>query len=290
MTSATERYETRFATLADGGQLAYQVHGQAHRELPVLLVRPLGGSMALWGAFRQTLAEQRCVLSFDHRGSGLSSDDPGWPTTRSLAADSLALLNHLDVARAHVFGISLGGMTATWLAINEPARVATLCLASTPLRGVDVSRAGLRRGLGMAACLAKPDVDVEAALVERVLSGTFRRERPDEVRRIEATVREHPASRMSLLKHARAGASHDASHEIGRIRAPTLVLAGNHDALLGTSPSRAVASAIGGARFEIIAPSGHDLTLEQPLVTATRVAQFFQTDGDALLIRRRSPG
>jgi 3-oxoadipate enol-lactonase len=264
-----------FVKLPDGGEIAYQIRGRVHGGTPVLLLRPLGGSMALWGSFRTLLAEKHQVVSFDHRGAGHSSPAPGWVTTRGLARDGLQVLDHLDVARAHVFGISLGGMTATWLELLAPTRVAKLCLAATPARGIALSRAGLRRELTLAACFLRPRDEVEPALVERILSRRFRAAEPGAVRRIEAAVRADPASPSALVKHAAAGLLHDARGELHRIGAPTLVLAGGDDELLGLEAPRALAAEIRGATFEIIAGSGHDLTLEQPIATATRVARFF---------------
>jgi pimeloyl-ACP methyl ester carboxylesterase len=267
--------EDGFATLPDGGKIAYQICGPRHGGVPVLLICPLGGSMALWGTFRDILSEGLRVISFDLRGTGDSSPDPAWVSTRSLARDGLQVLAQLGVVRAHVFGISLGGMTATWLAILAPARVAKLCLASAPARGLELNRAGLRRELALAACFARPSGEVEASLVDRILSSRFRRTHPDEVRGIERLLRARPASRLALLKHALAGALHDARGDLGRIRAPTLVLAGQDDALLGTEAPRALSDGISRSTFEIVADSGHDLALEQPLVTGTRVSQFF---------------
>jgi pimeloyl-ACP methyl ester carboxylesterase len=86
-----------------------------------------------------------------------------------------------------------------------------------------------------------------------------------------------PASRTALLKHALAGVFHDARRDLHRIEAPTVVLAGQHDAVLGVKPSRALSESITDATFELIAESGHDLTLEQPLVAAARVHQFFMS-------------
>ncbi len=231
--------------------------------------------MALWGAFRDALAERHRVLAYDHRGTGRSSPAPLWVTTQELARDALGLLDHLRVPRAHVFGISLGGMAATWLDVLAPYRVIKLCLASAPARGLSLTHAGLRRDLQLAACFALPEADVEPRLVDRILSDRFRRDHPDEVGRIEGLVRAEPSTRTDLIKHGLAGVLHDARRVLGRIHAPTLVLAGENDTLLGTEPPRELAAAITGATFEIVRDSGHDITLEQPLATATRVAAFF---------------
>jgi pimeloyl-ACP methyl ester carboxylesterase len=264
-----------FVRLPDGGKIAYQIQGREHAGTPVLLIRPLGGSMALWGSFRTLLGEQLRVVSFDHRGSGHSSPAPACVTTQGLARDGLCVLDHLRVERAHVFGISLGGMTATWLSILAPSRVAKLCLAATPARGLALTHSSLRRDLALAASFTLPLPEVEAHLVDRILSRRFRDSHPDEVRQIERTLRAEPSTRTALMKHALAGFLHDARRELGRIQAPTLVLAGQDDGLLGTDPPRALAAAIPGATFEIIAASGHDVTLEQPSATAARVAGFF---------------
>jgi 3-oxoadipate enol-lactonase len=259
------------APLPDGGTLAYETLGEGS---PVLLVRPLGGSMALWGEFRARLAGEHRVVAYDLRGTGASRSAPAWSTTRGLARDAIALLDHLDIARAHVFGISLGSMIATWLAIDAPARVDRLCLASTCARGVELSATGLRRELAMASTFLRRDF--EPRLVARVLSSRFRREHPGETARIETVVRGTPSSRRSLATHALAGLVHDARAELPTITAPTLVLAGADDMLLGTEPSRAVSEAIPDAAFEIIPAAGHALTLERPVATAQRVMEHFR--------------
>jgi 3-oxoadipate enol-lactonase len=272
--SAGAALETGLLTLSDRGRLAYQIQGRDDGTLPVLVLRPLGGSSALWGAFRERLSGSFRVVSFDWRGSGNSSKERRWPSTQSLSEDALQVLEQLRIPRAHVFGISLGGMSATWLALRAPGRVEKLCLASTPALGLELSHAGLRRELSMAACLARSGADVEVALVNRILSRHFRQTQPERVLELEHLLRERPASRTSLLKHAWAGLRHDVRRELASVRAPTLVLGGALDHWLGTEASRAVARAIPGARFELIADAGHDLTLEQPVAVAARVSEF----------------
>lgn len=255
------------------GSIGYEVRG-AEQGAPVLLIRPLGGSMALWGTFRARLEEQFRVISFDLRGVGRSSPANEWSTTRRLASDALRVLNELEIEETHVFGISLGGMIATWMGILAPMRVRKLCIASAPAHGIELGRAGLRRGIRLAACFARSEV--ELCLVCSMLSAGFRTQHPDVVRSIEAALRLHPTPRRVLLDLALASLLHDTGGKLHRIRATTLVLAGQNDRLLGADCSRVLARAIPRATFEVIPDAGHDLTLEQPELTAERVSRFFR--------------
>ena len=269
-----------FVTLPDGGHLAFEVHGNEHRGTPALLLRPLAGAMALWGEFRDVLAERLQVIAFDPRGTGPSSDADLTATTRDMARDAVTVLDAVGVSRAHVFGISFGAMVATWLAIDAPERVARLCLASAGPTGLELTASGLKRGLELVASALVPGNDASAHLPAAVLSERGREDQPERVRAVEESAAADPPVRVELAKHAIAAARHDARDGLGRIAAPTLVLAGDHDELLGEAPTIALAAAIHGARREVIADAGHDLTLERPAATARRVAAFF-LEGEA---------
>ncbi|MFO0575143.1 MAG: alpha/beta fold hydrolase [Polyangia bacterium] len=267
--------------LPDGGSLAYAVHSRgAHaKKLPLLLLRPLGGSMVLWGRFREPLLAERRVVSFDPRGAGRSSAAPFLTSTRTLAADARALLDHLRIGRAHVFGLSLGGMVACRLVAAAPERVAGLVLAATALRGRDVSRPGMKRALSLAACLLRPSAqEVEAGLLHRVLSSRFRREHPDETAALEAAVRREPASRAGLVRLATAAALHDASSELARVCHRALLLWGQEDGLLGPDSQAALQAALVQAPTQrvVLPKAGHDLSLERPLATAGAVLGFLR--------------
>jgi pimeloyl-ACP methyl ester carboxylesterase len=268
------RRVTGHAPLPDGGQLAYEILRGADDGPPLLLHRPLGGTMALWGPFREALSGRFRVVSFDPRGVGQSSNAKALTTTRSMAADAVALLDHLDIETAHVFGLSLGGMVAMRIAVDAPSRIAKLILASTTDRGITVTGAGARRGLSFARCLTKPGTHVEACIARRVLSARFHEERGDEVRRIDALIHESPTSRANLFKLIAAAARHDARADLPRITRKTLVLAAKDDPLLDIASQWALARRIPGAMFDVISPSGHDMSLEQPVATAARVAEF----------------
>jgi 3-oxoadipate enol-lactonase len=264
--SASER-----VALPDGGHVAVEVTGDSRAGTPALLLRPLGGSTAMWGAFRDALGRRMTVVAFDPRGVGGSSDAPAGASTRDMARDAVAVLDALGVDVAHVFGISLGAMVATWLAIDAPERVARLCLASAGPVGFALSASGLGRGVAMATTLLAPDDEVVGRLAEAVLSRGVRERDGGPVAAVEAAAEGEPARRVEVVKLALAAARHDARDALPRVAAPTLVLAGDRDELIGSEPPAALAAAIEGARLEVIADAGHDVTLERPAAAARAV-------------------
>lgn len=259
-----------------GAQLHHEITG-AGAGTPVLLLRPIAGTIQLWGDFRERLAAHRPVIACDARGVGRSLA-PATRTTRGMARDAAALLDHLGGSAVHVFGLSLGGMVATWLAIDRPDLVRGLVLASTPARGLDLARAA-PRGIGFAACLLRPSGAREACLAERVLSDRFRRAEPQRTAAILDEVTRERGSLRSLAAHAGAGAAHAPGARLGKIRAPTLCLAGGLDVLVGPGSTRSLAAAIPGAQLEVLPEVGHDLSLERPLELAQRVEAFLAACG-----------
>jgi 3-oxoadipate enol-lactonase len=231
---------------------------------PLLLLRPLGGTIDLWGVFRENLRENFRVIAFD---------PPPRTSTAEMARDAVELLDSLQVGKAHVFGLSLGGMVATRLAIDHGARVDRLVLASTMPWGLTARHASPKRAMSLARCLAHGDEERDACLVRRILSPRFHRERPAEVARFVDVARRHPSTRAAMVTALAAAARHDAREELHRICVETLVLIGTRDAIASPRSQRWLASAIPGARFANI-DAGHDLSLEAPIESAVAVTEF----------------
>jgi len=258
-----------FAILPGGGRLAYDVAGHGP---PLLLLRPLGGSRVSWDSFATRLAMHAQVIVFDPRGVGDSSAAPLACSTRGMARDALALLDHLRLARAHVYGISLGGMVASWLAVDAPTRVDRLVLASTLPRGLEAHAPGGALGIwALLRCLARPAAEAEACLATHILSPQFRACQPEAVRRIQQLARQKPASHRAFLSLAGAAARHDIRGQLGAVRAETLVLIGEYDPLLTVDSQRQLLGGLPSAHYELVTGAGHDVSVEAPNVTASRV-------------------
>jgi len=263
--------------LPSGGQIAHTILGKDTGAPPILLNRPLGGSMALWGAFATRLARSFQVIAFDPLGVGRSSDVPMFHSTRRMAGDVLELMNALQVPRAHVFGLSLGALVATWIGIDAPQRTASLILASMP-EALPVTPAHIaRQAAAMLRWLVKPGRSGEVELVEEALSPQLRQADPERVHEIESRVRAIPSKRLNLLKLAVASALYSGGGGLGRLHVPTLVLRGQWDPVARAGAAMDPAQGIPGARVETIPGAGQDMTLEQPVETADRIVAFLRT-------------
>ncbi|WP_333699034.1 alpha/beta fold hydrolase, partial [Rivihabitans pingtungensis] len=143
-------------TLADGHSLYYELSGPADADTLVLL-NGLTMNTAAWGWHTPLYAGQFQVLTLDLRGQGQSSKPEADAYSLAQQADDVAsLLDALGIARAHVLGLSYGGMVAQHLARQHPAKVARLVLAST-LAYSDAANAAIAASWEAAQCTGGGD-------------------------------------------------------------------------------------------------------------------------------------
>lgn len=267
--------------------LEVEVHGPQHGE-PLLLIMGLGMQLIAWreGLVEQLVARGFRVIRFDNRDAGLSQrfDQLGTPNVlwqgmkhmlrlpvsapyalRDMAADSVALLDALGIARAHVCGASMGGMIAQHLAAAHADRVKSLTLMMTTsgARHLPGPTAAAR-----AALLGRP----EAATPEAVLAHYMKLFRvigspgyPAPEAELRATLqrsiergglRSAPGVARQLTAIAADG---DRTPLLGRIRAPTQVIHGQADPLVPLACGQQLAQRIPGARLDAVDGMGHDL-------------------------------
>ncbi|MCZ2823447.1 MULTISPECIES: 3-oxoadipate enol-lactonase [unclassified Modestobacter] len=240
---------------------AVEVHAvvEGPAEAPVLLLsNSLGSDLSMWDPQVPALTERFRVVRYDTRGHGRSPSGPGDATIDDLADDVVALLDRLGVARAHVAGVSIGGMTGLRLAVREPQRVLTLAvLCSSAHTGNAASwadRARTVRAEGTGA-IAEP-------VVSRWLTPPYAAAHPDLVARLQAMVA--AADDEGYAGCCAAIERMDQRADLHRITAPTLVVSGAEDQAVPPEHQQLIADGVPGARLLSLSPAAHLANLEQP--------------------------
>jgi pimeloyl-ACP methyl ester carboxylesterase len=219
------------AVTDDGAELFWSSRGEGPA---VLLIAGQGTTHRCWLHVVPELAATRRVVVYDHRGVGRSTaGDRSRYSTRAFADDAIAVLDAAGIDRAAAYGHSMGGRVAQWLAIDHPARVERLVLASTT--GGD--RLDGDRDPAVNAALSGGDA---ARMAPLFFTGPFRRRHPQVVDAFfdrDATI---PVRRA----HFEASRGHDAWDDLHRISAPTMVLHGADDPVTPAGSAHRIAARI----------------------------------------------
>jgi 3-oxoadipate enol-lactonase len=236
----------------------------------VVLSGSLGTDLSMWEPQASRLAERFRVLRYDLRGHGGSAVPPGPYSMSDLGEDLLALMDELEIERAALCGLSIGGMLSMWIAANAPERVGALiaCCTSAYLgeetpyadRAAAVRRAGL-----------EPIAD---AVVERWFTPRFARENAGTVREMRERLIAVPPEGYAGCCEAIDGM--DLRGALGSIRAPTLVVAGAEDPATPPEHGRSIAEAIAGAEFTVVPDAAHLAPVEHPEDATALILDFLE--------------
>lgn len=239
---------------------------------PLLLIAGLGGLASFWEPLRPALGERFRVAVFDHRGTG-SSDRPehGPYTIERIAADARRVLDHYGIGRAHILGHSTGGAVAQALALDTPGRVDRLVLSGTWERPDGRFR---RLFAGRLALLLSGNLAAYQALTHALGYPAAWIEAHDEALTAAESGAAAGLSPVAVAAdRIRMLLDFDRSADLGRISAPTLVLAAEDDAIVPPHHARRLAALIPGAALELLT-GGHFFPRTEPAAMAAAVVAF----------------
>ena len=241
-----------YATTPDGTRLYYEELGEGE---PLLLVSGQGSDHTSWSGVRDDFAQHYRVIVYDHRGTG-QSDKPSEPpyTTRGFAKDAIAILDHLNIRRAHAYGTSMGGRICQWLGIDHADRIGALVLGCTTPGNAH----GVPRPSEVNAAMANPSAD-PAALLDTVFSPTWVAAHPEI---IADMLQRSPLPAYVQKLHYQASEGHDSWELLPTIKAPTLVIHGSEDRLNPTANAYLLAERIPNAELYIVNGGRHGYFLE----------------------------
>ena len=264
----------RFASNGSS-RIAYEFCGRLGRGKPwLVLIQGLGFDRSGWAPVISPLSRRFRLVLIDNRGSGRSTTPDRKFPVAEMAADVAAVLDSSGIARAHVLGASLGGMVAQELAIGYPQRVDRLVLACTTPGwpyGYPMPRASVQR---MTAAASLPVEAAQRSLVENALGPQTLEEHPELVERIVRNQAARPGDTASWRALASAGATYAGGTRQALIRALTLIVYGDADAVVDPRNSKVLAGRIPSSQLVVFPGLGHLFFWEEPAQFVKAVTTF----------------
>ncbi|SDF33695.1 Pimeloyl-ACP methyl ester carboxylesterase [Lentzea fradiae] len=251
------------ARAADGTRLFYSVEGSGP---PLLLIAGQSNSSRWWSQVLPGFARSFTTITTDHRGTG-ASDKPDAPySTRMFADDCVAILDDAGVDRAHVYGTSMGGRIAQWIAASHPGRVDRLVLGCTSPGGPY----GFERSAEVRKSLAQTDpMKARRALEALMYTPSYRGP--------YNTIGDPAMPPHARKRHLFASAEHDAWDVLPSITAQTLVVHGTDDIFNPTANAPLITERIPGARMHLIEGARHAYFEEFADEATPLVADFLES-------------
>jgi 3-oxoadipate enol-lactonase len=238
----------------------------------LVLSGSLGTDMSMWDPQVGPLSARCRVVRYDQRGHGRSPVPPGPYSIADLGRDLLDLLDRLEIEQASLCGLSIGGMTAMWVAANAPERVSRLVLLCTSA-WIGPENAYRERARTVRARGVDPIAD---AVLDRWFTEGFRLANPKLVARMRERLCATPPEGYAGC--CEAVAEMDLRAELGSIKAPTLVIAGADDPATPPEHGRLIADSIPAAAFEVVGAGAHLASIEQADGVTQLILQFLNEE------------
>jgi pimeloyl-ACP methyl ester carboxylesterase len=254
-------------------RMYYEVKGKG---FPLMMINGLGGNMEGWDPrLVEGLSKHFKLVLFDNRGAGRTDLSKGEYTIRLFADDTAGLISALGIPKAHILGISMGGMIAQELAINYPQKVSKLILCSTSSQP-SYSKEGSR----VLEAMSQSSIE---ELTKLILSFPFTLDYPQDLLKQNPVVvfgqtsefvkenpdlaklllqRKHPTSQEGFRRQYDAVLGFNTQARLQQIRVPTLVLQGKKDRLVPPESGSILAKAIPNAKLVSFENSAHVLVEE----------------------------
>jgi 3-oxoadipate enol-lactonase len=250
-----------------GAKLYWDEQGSGE---PLLLIMGLSYASNMWHRSRPGLAKHYRTIALDNRGVGQSDTPQGVYPIALMAADAAAALDAADVASAHVFGVSMGGMIAQEFAINYPQRVRSLILGCTASGGPTAVQADPEALQALMRQGMTPEEATEA-IIPFIYDAATPRARIDEDMAIR--MKWYP-TQQGYMGQLQGITSWEAYSRLPQITAPTLVVHGETDRLVPAANGKLIAGRIPGAKLVLVPNASHIFETDQPGVAERAILEF----------------
>jgi pimeloyl-ACP methyl ester carboxylesterase len=246
----------------NGLDINYRVQGEGDA---LLMIMGLSFSLLDWGTeLPKLLSQHYKVILFDNRDAGETSQATETYTTAQMAEDAASLLKLLGETKAHVFGISMGGMVAQQFALNHANQVNKLILGCT-MAGGTCSQFNPPTGLG------------NDSILEQLFPLEFLQTNQGRLMEFFQTTAPYHSQGDALVRQYQAMSTHDTCNLLSEIATPTLVVTGDSDRIIPQQNSEFLAKNIPNAKLEVLTDTGHAFCFSHPEATAAAIIDFLQS-------------
>ena len=230
--------------------------------LPVVFVHGFPLSHSMWNPQLDLVAKGHRAIAYDLRGHGHSSVGDGQYTIEGHVDDLIGLMDQLEVKRAVLVGLSMGGYIALRAIEREPGRFLALALCDTRSEA-DTNEGRLKRAAGAAAVKQNGSAAFAEGFLPAVFAPQSLQEKPEIVAQIHDVILN--ITPLSLAGHQIAMAARtDTTPSLASIAVPTLVMVGELDTVTPPADSSSMQEKIPGAELHVIPGAGHMSNMENP--------------------------
>ncbi|HEY2461812.1 MAG TPA: alpha/beta fold hydrolase [Candidatus Acidoferrum sp.] len=237
---------------------------------PVLLIMGLGWPSYCWFRTRPVLARGYRTIALDNRGVGQSDLPTGPYSIALMASDAAAALGAAGVERAHVFGMSMGGMIAQEFALQYPERVRSLILGCTAAGGPHAVQAE-PAAIQLLFSQGKTPEEFSAAMNPFIYDSATPKHRIDEDFEVRRKWFPRPEAYVAQLQGILGWESYS---RLSQIACPTQVIHGETDRLVPPGNGRLIGERIAGAKVTMIPNASHIFTTDQPDIAQGVILKF----------------
>ena len=247
----------------NGTNINYRVQGKGE---PLVLIQGYSADQSSWMFQTRALKKYYRVITFDNRGVGKTSKPGGAYSTKMMADDTVGLMDHLGIKKAHVLGVSMGGMVAQAVAINYPERINKLILGCTYAGrnesgglSLEFPKAlGFREDYTDADARSIPILNIAGTLYSLAFNRKLYRMIFIPLAKIQARLN----GKTGLLGQLEAVLGHNTLDNLPTIKVSTLVIVGTKDRVIKPSSSEVIAKLIPNAKLVKVESGSHMFFME----------------------------
>jgi 3-oxoadipate enol-lactonase len=254
-------------------QLYYEEKGPPNA-FPLVFIHGFPFNHTIWTPQWESLPISRRAVRYDLRGHGQSEPGDGQYTLELFVDDLMGLLDHLEISRAILCGLSMGGYIALRTQEKHPERILGLVLCDTKSEA-DANEDKLKRAENLKLIKTKGVAPFAEAFVKTLFAAGTYEKKPDLVRSVGAMIEGNPPLGICGTLLALAGRT-DTTESLSKIHIPTLIFVGEEDKITPPAASQSLHEKIPGSTLAVISQAGHLSNLENPEEFNRHLSDFLE--------------